>query len=121
MEQKVYFTAFSKGACEDKTKRRKTMHPEIDVRQYFQDTTIRDNTLAIVCPYLRDSDITRMLCTSKSVFDCNVSFEEAILNLDLLSGKSMKDCRKYIAGVSNQMLDQFEPWYFGVAFAFCFK
>ena len=39
----------------------------------------------------------------------------------LLSGKSMKDCRKYIAGVSNQMLDQFEPWYFGVAFAFCFK
>ena len=97
------------------------MHPEIDIRQYFQDTAIRDNILAIVCPFVSDWDITRILCSSKSVFDCNVSFEEAILNLDLLSGKRMKDCRKYIAGVSNQMLDQFEPWYFGVAFAFCFK
>ena len=33
----------------------------------------------------------------------------------------MRECKKYIAGVSNEMLDQFEPWYFGVAFAFCFK
>ena len=33
----------------------------------------------------------------------------------------MKESKKYIAGVSNEMLDQFEPLYFGVAFAFCFK
>ena len=43
-----FFAALSKGACKDKTKRRETMHPEIDIRQYFQDTTIRDNILAIV-------------------------------------------------------------------------
>ena len=34
-----FFTAFSKGASEDETKRRKTMHPDIDIRQYFHDTT----------------------------------------------------------------------------------
>ena len=104
-----------------KNKRCRTLRPDVDLRQYFTDTAIRDNIFAIVCPLLTERDITRILCSSKSAFNCNVSFEEARLNLDLLSGKSMRECKKYIAGVSNEMLDQFEPWYFGVAFAFCFK
>ena len=26
-----------------------------------------------------------------------------------------------MTSIANDMLDQFQPWYFGVAFAFCFK
>ena len=62
--------------------------------------------------------ISEVVCTSKSSFDCNVSEEEARLNLDLFAGKALKDCKKYVAGLSSEMMDQFEPWYFGVAFAF---
>ena len=116
-KEESFFAALSRGTREATNKRRKTVHPEIDIRQYFTDTAIRDNILAIICPLLSEWEITRILCSSKSAFNCNVSFEEARLNLDLLSGRSVKDCKKYVAGVSNEMLDQFEPWYFGVAFA----
>ena len=27
----------------------------------------------------------------------------------------------YFTNIANDMLDQFQPWYFGVAFSFCFK
>ena len=75
----------------------------------------------VIILFLSDNDLKKVVCCSKSAFDCNVTIEEAGLNLDLLSGKSLKDCKRYVAGISNEMMDQFEPWYFGVAFAFCFK
>ena len=32
------------------------------------------------------------------------------------------ECRKaYVLSTGSTMIDQFEPWYFGIAFAFCFK
>ena len=90
----------------------------IDIRQYFTETAIRDNIMAYaMMQYLTDADFGCVVCTSKSSFDCNVSEEEARLNLDLFAGKALKDCKKYVAGLSSEMMDQFEPWYFGVAFA----
>ena len=62
-----------------------------------------------------------MLYTCKSALECNVSYQEASINCKLLFGASPKDCEKYITNIGNDMLKQFEPWYFGVAFAFCFK
>ena len=40
----------------------------------------------------------------------NVSLEDARLNMDLVSGKSLKECKQYVAGISNEMMIQFEPW-----------
>ena len=107
---------------ESKDKRRKVTKEVVDIRQYFTQVAIRDNIMAYaIMQYLSDKELARVVCSSESAFDCNVSVEEASLNLDLLSGKALKDCKKYVAGISSEMMDQFEPWYFGVAFAFCFK
>ena len=109
-----------KGQCT--YKRRKVAKEVVDIRQYFTTAAIRDNIMAYaMMQYLSDKELARAVCSSKAAFDCNVSVEETSLALDLLSGKALKDCKKYVAGISSEMMDQFEPWYFGVAFAFCFK
>ena len=107
---------------ESKNKRRKVTKEVVDIRQYFTQVAIRDNIMAYaIMQYLSDKELARAVCSAKAAFDCNVSVEEASLNMDLLSGKALKDCKKYVAGISSEMVGQFEPWYFGVAFAFCFE
>ena len=66
-------------------------------------------------------DHVHVLCTCKSVFECNADWQEAGPDCKLLFGVSSKECGKYVTNIANDMLDQFQPWYFGVAFAFCFK
>ena len=67
----------------------------VDIRQYFTAVAIRENIMAyVLMQYLSDKELARVVCTSKAAFDCNVSVEEASLNLDLLSGKTLKDCKK---------------------------
>ena len=112
--------------CEEKgqgkRKRRKVTKDVVDIRLYFTTAAIRDNIMAYaMMQYLSDKELARVVCSSKAAFDCNVSVEEASLNMDLLSGKALKDCKTYVAGISSEMMDQFEPLHFGVAFAFCFK
>ena len=121
-EDGCFFSQICQEKGQSKDKRRKETKEVVDIRQYFTQVAIRDNIMAYtIMQYLSDKEVALVVCSSKSAFDCNVSVEEASLNLDLLSGKALKDCKKYVAGISNEMMDQFEPWYFGVAFAFCFK
>ena len=81
----------------------------------------RDNILALSAVFFEVKDHAHVLCTCKSALECNVDWQEASLNCKLLFGVSPKECGRYMASIGNEMLEQFEPWYFGVAFAFCFK
>ena len=121
-ETKSFFSRLSAPPNEQSHKRSKVDKREINIRQYFREEALRDNIMAYsMIVYLTDKDLVRVVASSKSAYGCNVSKEEARLNMDLLSGKALKDCNRYVAGISNGLMDQFEPWYFGVAFAFCFK
>ena len=119
---RTVFSPVSRQKTHGVKKRRIGGEFDINIREYFTHAAIRDNIMAYaIMMYLSDYELTLVVCSSKSAFECNVSLEEACLNLDILSGKALKDCKTYVAGISSEMIDQFEPWYFGVAFAFCFK
>ena len=70
---------------EKKEKRRNMTKEVVDIRQYVTNVAIREHIMAYVMMlYLSDKELARVVCTSKAAFDCNVSVEEASLNLDLL-------------------------------------
>jgi hypothetical protein len=93
----------------------------IDIREFFTAAAERDNILALAADFFSVKDHVHVLCACKSALECNVDRQEARLNCNLLFGVSPQECGRYAASIGNQMMDQFEPWYFGVAFAFCFK
>ena len=91
---------------ESPDKRRKVTKEVVNIRQYFTKVAIRENIMAyVMMQYLSDKELVRVVCSSKAAFDCNVSVEEASLNLDLLSGKTLKECTKYVAGISSELMD----------------
>ena len=95
-EDGCFFSQICQEKGQSKDKRRKVTKEVVDIRQYFTQVAIRDNIMAYaIMQYLSDKEVARVVCSSKSAFDCNVSVEEASLNLDLLSGKALKDCKKY--------------------------
>ena len=49
---------------------------------------------------------TRVICISNAAFNCNVYLEEARLSMNLFSGKSINACKHFLAGISNEMVDQ---------------
>lgn len=70
------------------SKHRSKQKESMDTRNCFTIITIRDNTMAyVLMQYCERSDFNRVVYTSKSTFDCNVSEEETRLNLDLFQEK----------------------------------
>ena len=66
----------SRDASRDMHKRRKVAKEQVDIRQYFTTVAIRDNIMAYaIMEYLSDKELARVVCSSKSAFDCNVSVE----------------------------------------------
>ena len=55
------------------------------------------------------------------MLDCNVNENEARMNLVLIRNQNATLWQRYVVQTGNIIMDQFQPWYFGVAFAFCFK
>ena len=59
----------------------------------------------------------KALCTD--IWYANASVTEVRAALTSLCQTSID--RRYLVGTGNVLVDQFQPWYFGVAFPFCFK
>ena len=112
---------FARVAGSSETGNTRLKNATVDIRQFFTAAAERDNILAPSAPFFELQDHVHVLCTCKSVFECNADWQEASLNCKLLFGVSPTECGKCVTNIANSMLDQFQPWYFGVAFAFCFK
>ena len=97
------------------------LNKKSNFRQYFTEAAIRDNIFGLAASYLNNSENARASLSTKSTFDCNVSCDDARLNCVIMFGGNVEKWRKYVVTIGTTMMDQFMPWYFGVAFAFCFK
>ena len=68
--------------------KKETMVVPIAVQMPFEETLrricTRDHILASATTILQDRDVINTTHTSKSMFDCNVSFDDALMNLALL-------------------------------------
>ena len=71
--------------------------------------------------YLDNSSQRAMRCVSKEIsqrFNATMMIRDALRQIGAIPGEKR---RAYVLSTGTPMTDQFEPWYFGVAFAFCFK
>ena len=76
-------------------------------------------TLAAELLCLRDT--ARLSYASSIVYARKETVSQARLALAVNMDRSRQTWKKYVYSCSNQHMNQFDPWYFGVAFSFCFK
>ena len=57
------------------------------------------NLLTLTCEYLESHEHQRLICVSQSLYDCNVTFEEARLNLALLEKQYSAKWHRYIVNL----------------------
>eukprot|EP00973_Karenia_brevis_P093444 12417331-Karenia_brevis.AAC.1 len=79
----------------------------ISIQEFFTSSARTDNILGVCSEFLSLVEQARVSMCAKTTFDCNVS--------------NVGKWQRYVVSTGNVILDQFEPWYFGVAFAFVFK
>ena len=90
-ETRSFFFLICQERGESQDKRRKVTKEDVNIRQYFTQVAIRENNKTyVMIQHLSDKELMRVVCRSKAAFDCNVSVEETRLNLDLLSGKTVR-------------------------------
>ena len=84
--------------------------------------------LALCTPFLSKRDLRNFHCASVASGSC-LSFEDgdtqtesaARARLEHFGDAGSARLHRFIMSTGNAMENQFEPWYFGVAFAFAFK
>ena len=90
--------------------------------ELFTNAAIRDYMLHMAADFLTPVELARMKCTRPSVFEVNVDYDGARQNLCYITTPAESHhWARYVVKTGNVIMNQFEPWYFGVAFAFCFK
>ena len=77
--------------------------------------------LVLASTFLALGDVARMSVSSCSQYHTIVDWPTASTNLAAHIEALTTTWRTYVVATGNQMMNQFVPWYFGVAFAFCFK
>ena len=88
---------------------------------------VRNRILELSAVFWGANDLRSLNCASDGI-SISSSAVARDLHDEVRSGlvDCIKDCHQiyshqYIVSTGSHMMNQFEPWYFGVAFAFCFK
>ena len=88
------------------------------ISNYCTKAVARDNIFTVACAHLSGNDNTAPVLTLKTNWDCNVNAQDARLNCVILYDGAVEKWKRCIVTIDSTMMEQFTPWYFGVAFAF---
>ena len=81
---------FARVASSSETGKSRRKNATADIRKFFTAAAERDNVRASSAPFFELQDHVHVLCTCRSVFECNADWQESSLNSKLLVGMNVE-------------------------------